>query len=55
VPAAFCNGFSLLTSEEQELANLAALGHLNKWLESVGRPTLATLKDAARTTQPELY
>lgn len=55
VPAAFCNGFMLLTKEEQERANLTALGHLNKWLESVGRPTLDTLKDAARSTQPELY
>lgn len=55
VPAAFCNGFSLLTAEEQEAANLAALAQLNKWLESTGRPTLATLKDAQRTTQPELY
>lgn len=55
VPAAFCNGFMLLTPAEQEQANLAALGHLNKWLAANGRPTLATLKDAARTTQPELY
>lgn len=55
VPAAFCNGFMLLTPKEQETANLAALGHLNKWLAANGRPTLATLKDAARTTQPELY
>ncbi len=55
VPAAFCNGYMLLTAEEQERANLAALGHLNRWLEANGRPTLATLKDAARTTQPELY
>lgn len=55
VPAAFCNGFSLLTPEEQEAANLAALGHLNQWLESRGRPTLDTLKDAERKTQPELY
>jgi hypothetical protein len=55
VPAAFCNGYSLLTKTEQREADLAALGHLNKWLASVGRPTLATLKDAARTTQPELY
>lgn len=55
VPSAFCNGFSLLTKTEQEAANLAALDHLNKWLESTGRPTLAGLKDAERTTQPELY
>lgn len=55
VPAAFCNGFSLMTKEEQERANQAAFEHLNKWLASVGRPTLATLKDAERKTQPELY
>lgn len=55
VPAAFCNGFALLTEEEQERANLAALAHLNKWLEANGRAVLATLKDAERTTQPELY
>jgi hypothetical protein len=55
VPAAFCNGYMLLTEEEKERANLAALEYLNKWLAANGRPTLATLKDAARTTQPELY
>lgn|GEM_PF-119018 len=55
VPAAFCNGFSLMSKEEQERANQAAFEHLNKWLASVGRPTLATLKDAERKTQPELY
>lgn len=55
VPAAFCNGYSLMSKAEQQAADTAALGHLNKWLASVGRATLATLKDAARTTQPELY
>lgn len=55
IPSAFCNGFSLMSKAEQELANEAAFEHLNKWLESVGRPTLATLKDAERKTQPELY
>lgn len=55
VPAAFCNGYMLLSSEEKQAADLAALGHLNKWLAANDRPTLATLKDAARTTQPELY
>ena len=44
-----------MTKAEQEAADLAALEYLNKWLTSQGRPTLATLKDAARTTQPELY
>ena len=55
VPAAFCNGYMLLTAEEKRQADLAALGYLNTWLSMNGRPTLATLKDAARTTQPELY
>ena len=55
VPAAFCNGYMLLNAEEKTQADLAALGYLNKWLAANGRPTLATLKDAARTTQPELY
>jgi len=55
MPSAFCNGFNLLTIEQQHQANLAALEYLNKWLKSRGEPTLATLKDAERTTQPELY
>lgn len=55
VPAAFCNGYSLMTKAEQQAADLAALAHLNKWLEKAGRPVLETLKDAERTTQPELY
>jgi ParB-like chromosome segregation protein Spo0J len=55
VPSAFCNGYSLMSKEEQGAADLAALEYLNKWLAENDRPTLATLKDAARTTQPELY
>lgn len=55
VPAAFCNGFSLLTPAEQDAANQAALEYLNLYLTSVGRPALDTLKDAERRTQPELY
>lgn len=55
IPSVFCGGFNQLTLEEQHAANLAALKYLNKWLESRGEPTLATLKDAERKTQPELY
>lgn len=55
IPSVFCGGFNQLTVEEQHAANLAALKYLNKWLESRGEPTLATLKDAERKTQPELY
>jgi len=31
------------------------LKYLNIWLESRGEPTLDTLKDAERKTQPEMY
>jgi ParB-like chromosome segregation protein Spo0J len=55
IPAAFCNGFALLTPAEQEAANLAALDYLNLFLTSTGREPLASLKDAERRTQPELY
>lgn len=55
IPAAFCGGFNQLSAEEQLAANLAALEYLNIWLESRGEPTLATLKDAERKTQQELY
>ena len=34
----------------KEAADLAALGKLNLWLESVGRPVLPTLQDAGRRT-----
>lgn len=55
IPSQFCGGFNQLTPEEQHTANLAALGYLNIWLKSRGEPELATLKDAERKTQPELY
>jgi hypothetical protein len=55
IPAQFCGGYNQLTPQQQEAADLAALGYLNKWLASHGESTLATLKDAARKTQPELY
>jgi hypothetical protein len=55
IPANFCNGYSLLTAEEQAAADAAALEQLNLFLNSTGRPELATLQDAERRTQPELY
>jgi hypothetical protein len=55
MPAQFCGGYNQLTPREQNAADLAALDYLNRWLESRGEPTLATLQDAARKTQPELY
>jgi hypothetical protein len=55
IPSTFCGGFNQLSPEEQHAANLAALKYLNIWLESRSEPTLATLKDAERKTQPEMY
>lgn len=55
VPAVFCNGYAQLSPAEQQAADLAALEKLNLYLSSVGRPALATLADAGRRTQPELY
>lgn len=44
-----------LTDAEREAVNLAALDALNQWLSDNGKPELASLKEAERTTQPELY
>lgn len=55
VPAAFCNGYSQMPKAAQEAADFAALEKLNEWLSARGYPTLASLSDAARRTQPELY
>lgn len=55
IPAAFCNGYSLMTTAEQVAADEAALRYLNKFLTESGREPLASLQDAARRTEPELY
>jgi ParB-like chromosome segregation protein Spo0J len=55
IPAAFCNGYSMMSTAEQEAADAAALKYLNLFLESSGRAPLESLKDAERRTEPELY
>jgi ParB-like chromosome segregation protein Spo0J len=55
IPAAFCNGYSMMTAAEQEAADAAALRYLNLFLVSSGRAPLESLKDAERRTEPELY
>lgn len=55
LPAAFCSGYNELSKKERRAADLIALEHLNRWLQSHGQPALPTLEDAERTTQPELY
>lgn len=41
LPAKYRSGFSLLTDDEQERANLVALEYLNNWLERNGRQTVS--------------
>jgi hypothetical protein len=55
IPAAFCNGYSLMSRAEQAAADAAALKMLNRFLIETGRDPLASLKDAERRTEPELY
>lgn len=55
IPAAFCNGYSLMTADEQQAADEAALGYLNRFLTATGRDPLPSLNDAERRTEPELY
>jgi hypothetical protein len=55
IPAAFCNGYSLMTTAEQEAADASALKYLNRFLADTGRESLGSLEDAERRTQPELY
>ena len=55
IPSRFRGGFNLLTDDEQDAANLAALDYLNKWLEARGEPTLPDLAAASPRTKVELY
>jgi hypothetical protein len=55
VPAVFRGGFNLLTAEQQQLANEAALRALNVWLTSRGEAPLPDLDTAASRTEMNLY
>jgi len=54
IPSMFRGGFNLLTEQQQQLANEAALRALNKWLETNGRPLL-TMDEAQSKTEANLY
>lgn len=54
IPAAFRAGFGLLTPEQQNEANEAALVYLNKWLEANGRKPI-TLDEAMSARQSDIY
>jgi hypothetical protein len=54
IPAVYRGGFYLLTQEQQEAANKAALQALNKWLKSNGRKPV-DMDTAAPDREMEIY
>lgn len=54
IPAVYRGGFYLLTAEQQEAANKAALQALNKWLKSNGRKPV-DMDTAAPDREMEIY
>jgi hypothetical protein len=54
IPSAFRSGFFLLTDEQQDAANHAALAALNKWLAANGREPV-TMDEAYSGRQAEIY
>lgn len=55
VPAYFRGGFSLLTPEQQELANKAALTALNRWLLANGREGVTMEEGLSHGRQSDIY
>jgi hypothetical protein len=54
IPAVYRGGFYLLTSDQQEAANKAALDSLNKWLKANGRDPVS-MDTAAPDREMEIY
>lgn len=54
IPAVYRGGFYLLTAEQQESANKAALRALNRWLKANGRKTV-DMDTAAPDREMEIY
>jgi hypothetical protein len=54
IPAAYRGGFYLLTSDQQEAANKAALAALNKWLKANGRKAVS-MEEASPDREMEIY
>jgi hypothetical protein len=51
----FRGGFNLLSADEKQAANEAALRYLNRWLTARGESTLESVSAAAAKTKQELY
>ena len=54
VPARFCGGYNLLSTEQQERADRAALEYLNIWLSQNSRDPI-TWEQAQSKTKADLY
>lgn len=54
IPAVFCGGYFLLSEEQREAADQAALVILNRWLVLRGEPSM-TMEEAASKTAANLY
>jgi ParB-like chromosome segregation protein Spo0J len=54
IPAAYRGGFYLLTEQQQQAANKAALRALNKWLKAHGRASV-DMGEAAPDREMEIY
>lgn len=55
LPSVHRSGFSLLTEQQQETANLAALDALNEWLVTNGRPVVTLEEAYSGDRQSEIY
>lgn len=54
VPSRFCGGYNLLTTEQQQKADVKALEYLNKWLIKNNRTSLSW-DEAKSKTQANIY
>lgn len=55
IPSKFCAGFNLLTTEQQDKANLSALNALNFWMVKYGRPELSMEEALSIGRQVNIY
>jgi hypothetical protein len=55
LPSSYRGGFSLLTVEQQEAANLLALEYLNRWLERNGREPVTLEEAYSYDRQSDIY
>jgi hypothetical protein len=55
IPSKFCGGFNLLTTEQQDEANMVALDVLNDWLLQNGRDAVEMDEALSADRQVEIY